>query len=260
MAQTILLPIQFSFMSRPAKWAKGSVRLGVVKFGRFPMVEVTILSPKEFLGVRQLVWPERLPLGVREQLGPIKHLKFKTNRVEIDVLLCSPDRMASNIDPWQARADFLSIKQSTDELLKFLNRYGVWSNRSSVVFCSMETPCPQIIFEEEIWADRDYVLEVLKVGPAQWFEGDKGSLEHLIPRREYPHYEHKDGFCLDAMTTATTIDFLRRVRFKICARRDCGNPFPADRKGKRYCQQYCAHLVSVRKGRKAKRTRKEEQQ
>jgi hypothetical protein len=46
---------------------------------------------------------------------------------------------------------------------------------------------------------------------------------------------------------------LKTLNFRLCERKDCGEMFPAERKGKRYCKWYCAHLVSVRAGRKISR-------
>ena len=266
MAHTISLPIQFKFMPRQAKWVRGSTNLdSLATLGRvaFQAVVVTINSPDQFKGAEQILRVDGLPPSLRRQIpSQGTRLMPEIRRRKIEVLLCAPDLdhlLGLNIDPWQARSDFLSLKHSTDALLEFLNRYGSWSHPFKNLYMGfegMEPPSPQIFFEEDIWHDRDGIREALKGGGAEWFRGEKGSLSNLSPRSEYPHYEHKDAFCLDAMMTATTVDFLRGVRFRVCARRDCGNPFPADRKGKRYCQQYCAHLVSVRKGRKAKRTRK----
>jgi CGNR zinc finger len=49
-------------------------------------------------------------------------------------------------------------------------------------------------------------------------------------------------------------DLLRGARFKNCKRSDCSTPFPVFSTGhkKKYCSWSCAHVVSVRKGRKKK--------
>lgn len=48
-------------------------------------------------------------------------------------------------------------------------------------------------------------------------------------------------------------DLIRGMKFKCCKRGDCGRPFAVESKHKRkFCCQYCAHLESVRKGRRKK--------
>jgi len=66
----------------------------------------------------------------------------------------------------------------------------------------------------------------------------------------FPHFVHVANDCFSCMIASITIDFLRKIPFRICKRSDCGTPFAADRRGKQYCSQYCAHLVSLRKARK----------
>jgi hypothetical protein len=47
------------------------------------------------------------------------------------------------------------------------------------------------------------------------------------------------------------LDLARGLKFKFCARKDCGDLFVVTSKHKRrYCCQYCAHLESVRKQRR----------
>jgi hypothetical protein len=159
------------------------------------------------------------------------------------------------VDPRQCRHEFLSLKRSTDKLLRFLNEYGAWSEELSPLqgrgFRGQWGP--KVAFETQLWVEQDHIKESLIRGASEWFKG--GTLK-FTERSEYPHYIHEDGNCSDVIKTSITIDFLRRTRFKLCALKTCGTPFPADRKGKRYCQQYCAHLASVRKGRKSVANRK----
>jgi hypothetical protein len=216
-------------------------------------MEASISSPSKYAGLIQIVSIEHLPASVLQELPPEgKRLSQSIRRVCIEVLLClhAGDPEYATIDPWQARDEFLSLKRSTVDLLTFLNKYGAWTRGQQPRFSSSAQWEPQIVLPASLWAAQESIKEALKRGPSNWFADGRSSLS-LLARPQFPHYEHSEVFCLDAMFAATTVDFLRGVRFRICARKDCGKPFPAERKGKRYCEQYCAHLVSVRKHRRS---------
>jgi hypothetical protein len=267
MAHTVLLPTQFTFTSRKARWIRGSINLRSFDRELSNCLLVSISSPLEYRGVVRTISQEFLPNHIRRQLPSCNPLARELKRTPIDVLLCLPprDNLTSweplgivEVDPWRCRHEFLSLKRSTDKLLRFLNEYGAWSEDLS--------PRrgrglrgqwgPKVAFEAQLWVEQDHLRKRLKRGASEWFKG--GGALKFTERSEYPHYVHEDGNCSDAIKTSIAIDFLRRTHFKLCARKDCGTPFPADRKGKRYCKQYCAHLASVRKGRKSGANRKGE--
>jgi hypothetical protein len=53
-----------------------------------------------------------------------------------------------------------------------------------------------------------------------------------------------------AIIASVQIDHLRGARFRVCARPDCGRVYEVQSKHERmYCEQYCAHLVSLRRKR-----------
>jgi hypothetical protein len=263
-AQTVLLPVSLEHTSQRAKWVDG--RIGLRSWGSAygqSFFKAAISEPSEFAetSLERPIFAEDLPREVREKLPrPGEHLSSDIQGIPIKVLICLPfgreeDRV--QFDPWMLRREFLSLKRTTADLLEFLNKYGAWSlaagPRQRKRWRTGESRWgPQAVYAAEIWADQDRIREALKRGAREWFTGSD-SLLTLGARPEFPHYVRRDRSCLEAIHTSITVDFLRGVRFRICARKDCGNPFPADRRGKRYCEQYCAHLVSVRKGRKAKR-------
>jgi hypothetical protein len=263
MARNVSLPTRFTFSLRKARWIRGSINLR--SWSGWGDLIISINAPPEYRGVLRSVSREFLPDHIRRQLPSCNPLARELKRTPIDVLLCLPpkDNLRSwdrldivEVDPLQCRNEFQSLKR-TDELLRFLNRYGAWSEDLAPHRGRGFTGQwgPKVAFEGQLWAQRDYIKESLKRGASEWF---KGKTLRFTARSEYPHYVHEDGNCFDAIKTSITIDFLLGTTFKLCARKDCGTRFPADRKGKRYCQQYCAHLVSVRKGRKSRANRKGE--
>ena len=274
MAHRIDLPVEFQFKVEPVKYVRGAIRLRKWWIGYGPWeLQAGISAPSEFAGLGRTddlyhVLPDELSLAVREQLGkPEQPLSSAVKGLDLDVLLCMyPDGCdlehppkARVIDPWQLRHDFLHLKPSSDDLLKFLNYYGKWSGITCprLVNWAFYDPrtregnadalIPGLAFEREIRAEQTAIRDALKGNPGDWLGKSRLSFGS---QSKFPHYVHTDGTSLDAIRTSISIDFLRRVPFRICKRPDCGEPFAADRKGKQYCSQYCAHLVSVRRTRK----------
>ncbi len=259
MAHIIPVPVGFVFNSRKARWIAGTINLRSWSRELGGHLTVSISSPPKYSGIRGTISANLLPNRTRRQLSSRNPLPVELKRTSIDVLLCLPIRddqqewqrhETVTIDPWECRREFLSVKKSTEDLLRFLNGYGAWSEKLAPHWGAGQW-LPTIAFEARLRVQQEQIRESLKRTANEWFKGKVFEDLELKKRSEYPYYIHEDGFCFDAIVTSVTLDFLRRTRFRVCARKDCGNPFPADRKGKRYCQQYCAHLVSVRKGRKS---------
>jgi hypothetical protein len=120
----------------------------------------------------------------------------------------------------------------------FLSKWGDWSFERFVEL-------------REITSLQEKVRQGLISGPAKWFTRQHSDLwfGHNIP--DYPYYSIQTHRCEGAIKATVTIDLLRRLKFKTCARPDCAAPFAISSKRKRkYCSQYCGHLQSVRKNRK----------
>ena len=285
MAHRIDLPVEFQFKVEPIKYAPGAIRLRKWWLGYGPWkLQAMVSGPAEFADSWRAadpefadswrradlfhVLPDELPSSVREQLSePDQPLSSAVKRIDLDVIFCMyPDgydfRLPPKtraINPWQLRHDFLHIKPSSEALLEFLNYYGKWSRitqprlegavsyGSRVLRLDNEVLIPSLIVESEIRKEQAAIRDALKGTPADWLAN--GSLS-FGSQSKFPHYLHTDSTCLDAIRTSISIDFLRQVPFRICKRPDCSEPFGADRKGKQYCSQYCAHLVSVRRTRK----------
>lgn len=274
MAHRIDLPVEFQFKVEPIKYVRGAIRLRKWWLGYGPWeLQAVISAPAEFAGFGGAddlfhVLPDEVPAPLREQLSePGKPLTSAVKKVELDVLLCMYPESADLshppktriIDPWQLRHDFLHLKPSSDALLEFLDYYGRWSRITYPRYISWafydprtregnaDDYIPGLVFESEIRAEQTAIRVALKGNPGDWLA--KASLS-FGAQSKFPHYVHTDDNCLDAIRTSISIDFLRRVPFRICKRPDCGEPFAADRKGKEYCSQYCAHLVSVRRTRR----------
>jgi hypothetical protein len=275
MAQRFDLPVEFQFKVEPVVYMRGAIRLRKWSWVTYDgwKLQATISSPAELAGLGGSddlynIRSSKLPPEVREQLSePGQRLSSAVKEVELDVLLCTfPQGCDLNhpakprvIDPWQLRHDFLHLKPSSEAFLDFLNYYGQWSRITYPRYISWafydpriregnaDDCVPGLVFESEIRSEQATIRDALKAKPGDWLA--RSSLG-FSSQSKFPHYVHTDGTCLDAIRTSISIDFLRRVPFRICKRADCGEPFAADRKGKEYCSQYCAHLASVRRARK----------
>jgi hypothetical protein len=251
MAHILSVPFEFQFHLRRAHWMLGRARpIGFPPTGpiRVSPVKLEVVSPRTFRGIT-----ERVPLGSLPTC--CKRWKEEPREVEFDVLLCSTPqkepRYFSSFDAWQLRSSFLALKQTSRTLVKFLNMYGNWDQ--DLVAARSNRDGPAIIPVDEIWMDQQGFKQALSSKPTKWLDV-MGPYFDFVTQHDVPHFVHIDNCIRDAIRTTITIDFLRNVRFRICPRVDCGLPFPADRKGKRYCSQYCAHLVSLRKIRKKEKS------
>lgn len=144
-------------------------------------------------------------------------------------------------DAWQLRDDFLRLKGDNEGALAFLNKWGRWS------------PVRGYVDMAEIVALQQAVKDALTSPAERWFRGGYASPPRVNSRSsEFPYFVILTDACEAAIRTTTTADLLRQLRFKTCARPDCGMPFPiTSRHERNYCKQYCAHLESVRRGRKS---------
>jgi hypothetical protein len=101
---------------------------------------------------------------------------------------------------------------------------------------------------------QDYVRRVLTTGnltlPTPWEPEDieryeiafHDSKAHVIVNRTFP-----------AILATVQFKLAQGARFRTCARKDCRLPFEITSQHKRrFCTQYCAHLTSLRRRRKAK--------
>ena len=157
-------------------------------------------------------------------------------------------------DALMARDEFFHLKPGdNDQLMDFLNRWGPWHQFE---FASDD---PSIhgeigVTPSEIWRVRETFLRGVMNPVDEWL-ADKSVVRSPLglfqPRREYPHFFLRAKGIAVAIHTTITIDLLRKVKFRRCAREDCLIPFAVESKHRRkYCTQYCGHIESVRKKRR----------
>jgi hypothetical protein len=144
-------------------------------------------------------------------------------------------------DAWELRDDFLSLKAGSEVALAFLSKWGRWM------------PFRNYVDMPEIIALQQAVRHALTSPAELWFRGLYASPPLVNSRSpEFPYFVILTDACQAAIRTTTTMDLLRQLKFKTCARPDCGKPFPVTSRHERnYCTQYCAHLESVRRARKS---------
>jgi hypothetical protein len=228
MAQILDIPIRFRFLKTPTQWEIRTVKA----HGRHeacPLAFATLADP----------WEMTLP----------------------------------DLNGWACRDAFFALPEGDNEkLLEFLGDVGVWSNLeleshwSDEVTQHIREGHPVPIDLVSVWRFREGLLDALL---------DKKSFKetYATPRprnttasgilRE-PRTEFRLGFELgnvasgvitttDArhmLLSTVFADVARGIRFKTCRREDCLRPFPitSDHE-RRFCSQYCGHLVSQRKKR-----------
>ena len=151
-------------------------------------------------------------------------------------------------NPWQMRKEFFQLKRgNTDALLKFLNTWGSWQSWSS--------SRPESA--NRIWGTWESFRRAVKQPAGAWLKNDINGMMLMVKTdvSEYPYHLLSLAGCELAMRMTITVDLLQKVKFKICEREDCGAPFPVESQHvRRYCSQYCGHLVSVRRGRKEQKS------
>ncbi len=164
-------------------------------------------------------------------------------------------------DAWAMRTELMRLPETNEALLRFLNRWGVWNYGKLTPHSSrfkladfqkidektwLECTSPSLV-----WRDRARLRAGMLERPEIWLSNN-AALGFGANRRRFPFLGVKANTCLRAVEITITLDHLRSVKSRICARPDCDNIFTVESNhGKRYCDQYCAHLVSVRKNRAA---------
>lgn len=221
----------------------------------FPSLGVILTGPAQHAGKK--IYTERaLPSELRHELASGR-LSAASRKREFEFILGkSTTRLGERsreIDPWILRSDLFALdprKTSNKDLVKFLNRCGQWSDPLSISF-GYECLFLPFMF----WRDRKKLIATVKAGTSGWDDPEFFSGLGMRRRAHYPHLVHIDRYCFDAMLSTVTFDAMRGVKFGVCARADCRRPFPIESQHRRiYCDQYCGHLVSVRKRRSDRRS------
>jgi hypothetical protein len=143
------------------------------------------------------------------------------------------------------RQEFFQLRRGdAGTLLEFLNKWGLWRSGNM----------PIIEQAAAIWKKHDLFRLAVKRPIAEWLQDEfNGVLRYAYPRlQQYPFHVLTVSGCEQAIRVTITLDLLRQVKYSICARPDCQTPFAVESQHKRkYCCQYCAHIESVRRQRRA---------
>jgi hypothetical protein len=183
------------------------------------------------------------------------------------------DVRLSPLDGWNYRGEFFGLPENDPaRLAEFLNRVGVWSSDPESAALDWSR-YPLYVSPDDIWLFRQDLKDALLY--QKKFSSD------VTPRRQMPKtlfdlmtepYRAANEFPLhfelsNVVTGVVTVLNARRmliatvladvangIRFKACMRPDCPQTFPLESEHKRkFCSQYCGHLVSQRKTRAAER-------
>jgi hypothetical protein len=264
MAQLLQIPIGFECRVFPATW---TVEYGtIIRWSQDQdgneTQEGVVVCLREKTGIfiprlNNLILPEELKAKLESRscrnLDSLE-LEKLCRAHKVETLRGQPAKGTERAcDAWAIRAEFFEIKQDNVSLLNFLNKWGTWHWFDSLPG-HVEPSC---ITPLEVWDLRDTLRKAL-LGEIPWFGNILSGLPGSTTTGEYPFFTLRADGILSALTSTVTLDLLRRTRFKLCARKDCRQPFAIESKHPRkYCKQYCAHLESLRKQRReAKRKAK----
>src|SRR5882724_1333056 len=126
------------------------------------------------------------------------------------------DKRSVPADAWQLRDAFLRLAPDVQSVVSFLNRWGHWSGDE-------HTQLQKIIGFQEV------IRNGLLSSSEEWLSDGLNSALGLTRRRsEYPYFALETVDCEPAIRATVTIDLLQQVKFRTCARRDCGQPFPIE--------------------------------
>ena len=163
----------------------------------------------------------------------------------LELLICDADWPGTKADAWAMRDAFLRVGPDKKSVLNFLNRWGTWDEKNYLRVSDF------LSFQEKTRA-------ALLLAPEEWFNDfQENPFDTLERQAEYPHFAIRTSSCREAILATITVDKLRGTKFAICARRDCLNPpFEITRPDRAYCCQYCAHLESIRRKARKKKSRR----
>ena len=169
------------------------------------------------------------------------------------------------MNAWEMRDDFMRLEESSDALLAFLNRWGLWStptllhtefSQFRVVSRLGLGDQPYVVLPHIVWLHRKLFRDGM-LGPATAWLTERAALGGLHRRDRFPYFGLTDRTCAQAIETTITLDHMRRVKSRMCARADCKRVFTVESNhGQIYCQQYCGHLASLRRNRERAKSAK----
>lgn len=172
-----------------------------------------------------------------------------------------PTLSKRHLDAWTMRDELFKLEESPRSLARFINKWGEWGwpitsfhrmlSGTEALKLMLGEREPRFLLPATVWRQREEYRAALLGDPAAWLS-TKARLGVTHQRSEYPYLGITVRTCTQAIEATITLDHLRKVRSRICARPDCNSIFTVESDhGKIYCEQYCGHLVSVRRKRAA---------
>jgi hypothetical protein len=180
-------------------------------------------------------------------------------------------------DPWEMRDRFFSLKQGdTRALLKFLNVVGIFQStrnhrstvREAVIRLAGEDLTHRVRYESEcqyepkkltwwFWNARELLMRDLKARRGisrSEFEAEPEFAVRIERSERQPRAVLTTMTFMDAALLTLTVDAVLRAKVRKCARPDCPVVFSfTSNHKKKYHDQYCGHLESVRRERRGVR-------
>jgi hypothetical protein len=250
-----VVPIRFRFIKLPVTWEV----LSGDRLARFRTTQLRALEAKQG---KELTGDQQRALERRARPGPFLCGQIKGIR-SLD------EQVLTELDGWYWRDRFFALDEHRlDDVVAFLNEVGAWpSEGGSTPGHHMDYPV--LVQPETLWLFRED-LQCALLSRDNFINTVTPQLTKaktwLDLYRSHSANEFTMSFeLMDVAAGVVTItnarhmlfatvlaDLARSIRFKTCARTDCGKPFPIENKHKRkFCTQYCGHLVSQRKKRLA---------
>jgi hypothetical protein len=209
---------------------------------------------------------------VREspRVGTFLYGQLKKSRTPEEVRL-------SELDGWACRDEFFGLPENNvARLAEFLTKVGVWSSDPDSASLDWSR-YPLSAHVSEVWQFREDLRDALLHQNQKHFmaavtpELPKPKTLFDLTAQSHPANEFQLRFELTKvaagvvtitnarhMLFATVLaDVASGLRFKTCQRKDCAKPFPVESEHTRkFCSQYCGHLVSQRKKRAAEQRKR----
>ncbi len=284
MAHIAKIPISVEFAPKTRKWELCDVQLADMPqpepirpaFVLPPLAPVQPFAPLRGIALRRKTAPafyERVMhtnymaydalfsksrlISLLEALSPLNW----EGTMEILVSFPQDSKPIRLRNPWQMRDEFLTLPQSTKQLAKFLNSWGRWNGDglSEYPFTpnkELGADRVEYVIPQDVWSLQATYRAALAGDAATWLS-ESGRIPTPTRRATAPFLATRDELCTSAIETTITMDKLADAPYRLCARVDCGQVFKIESNhGQIYCSHPCAHLVSVRRGREAKRQAK----
>ena len=247
----VSVPIRFEFVRVPTVW------------------EVTNANPAEH------ETPHPVMLEAMAAVGVVWPYKGAVAIGTIDW-----DGRPRKLDGWKCRQEFLQLPRNEKALLGFLTKVGLWQphgaddpRATGVPYTiggrlALSPLAPLQVdavwnFQEDIKkaiTDRERFIEFY-ASFVEWNDSSFDLANRAAFWNEFPvRFDLHDKFPAGVVRTIyftelvlATIyaDFIRGFHFQVCQRSDCAQAFTVETGHKRkFCTQYCGHLVSLRRKRR----------